>query len=326
MGYKKIGVIVTCYNKELYIERALGSILNQESLPDSLYIVNDCSNDSSALIINNNLKRIRDRIKSVEYIDLSFNVGASNARNMALKVAQDDYLMFLDADDSYARNYIKTVRQIINTQCNVGMICSSVIMESNNHVYPSKKVYSTFSIVNGVTFVNNPLESLSIESLFIGGGNVCFRAKDALGELFDPNERNMEEWDFYYRLTRKCLENNSRIIFNNEVGYNYNNLDDNSLSRKKVYYVKEIRLPKIISDLTLYEEKKYKSFLLSIWAYNSACRLANRRLRFVFLKMNFKEIRMMQKNRYMLGFCLSLLFNDSVIKLLKNEFKKRWYK
>ncbi len=89
-----VSIIITAYNYERYIERAIRSCLAQ-SMSDSEYeviVVNDCSTDNTALILDNYKDRIR-------IFNLDKNVGLAAARNFGVKQAKGQYVVFLDADD-----------------------------------------------------------------------------------------------------------------------------------------------------------------------------------------------------------------------------------
>ena len=90
----KISVILPVYNSEKYIEKAIESVLHQTFDDFELIIVNDGSTDNTLNIINefNDFR--------IELINQP-NQGPGAARNNALKIAQGEYVMFLDSDDWY---------------------------------------------------------------------------------------------------------------------------------------------------------------------------------------------------------------------------------
>lgn len=92
----KISVIVPVYNVEKYLAACLNSIVNQSFKEIEILIVNDGSTDSSQAII--------DQYQQVDKRIISFqktNGGLSSARNLGLKHAQGDYIIFIDSDDYY---------------------------------------------------------------------------------------------------------------------------------------------------------------------------------------------------------------------------------
>lgn len=96
-----ISVILPVYNGEKYIRKAVESVLNQSLSDFELIIVDDGSNDQTPSIINEfNDSRIK--------IITQTNQGPGASRNRALKIAKGDYVMYLDADDWYTPDALKT--------------------------------------------------------------------------------------------------------------------------------------------------------------------------------------------------------------------------
>ena len=89
-----VSVIVTIYNKEKTLKRAIESIINQKYSNIEIILVNDGSKDSSVLICNE--YKILD--KRVSVINKE-NEGQVLARKTGLKNAKGEYIVFVDADD-----------------------------------------------------------------------------------------------------------------------------------------------------------------------------------------------------------------------------------
>ena len=94
MKKPKISVIVPVYNVEKYLKECLNSILNQTFSNIEIICVNDGSTDSSRKILEE-YKRQDCRIKIVD----KENGGLSSARNAGLKVAEGEFISFIDSDD-----------------------------------------------------------------------------------------------------------------------------------------------------------------------------------------------------------------------------------
>lgn len=88
-----ISVIVPIYNSEHTICKCLDSVLSQSFKYIELILVDDGSTDASG--------RICDEYKSDERVSVlhQMNSGVSAARNAGLKLAQGEYIFFLDSDD-----------------------------------------------------------------------------------------------------------------------------------------------------------------------------------------------------------------------------------
>lgn len=317
-----IGVIITLYNKEEYILRALSSVLCQTQLPEKIIIINDCSSDTSLEKVSTFLAKNNVSIP-VTIIDLEKNVGAAEARNIAIQKLDTDYIMFLDADDQYEKDYINNLSKILSHEDYVGMIMSTVKMESSSLIYPSNKINKYLkNSDNNYSIIFKPFEILSIESLFIGGGNVCFN-KSLITEFFDPNEKNFEEWNFYYSLLKESLKRDYKLILNHIPSYIYNDIDEFSLSRKKIESHKKIVVPQLINRLNNKEEKKYKSLLISMWLNNAIDRLKNYKEKFLFIYNNKDIIKQTCINRYTIGAIVRLLVPSSLYSYLKNNYKRK---
>ncbi|MGM0874213.1 MAG: glycosyltransferase family 2 protein [Bacillota bacterium] len=89
-----ISIIVPIYNVEQYLHRCLDSILAQTFTDFELILVNDGSTDNSGEICD--LYAEKDtRIKII----YKKNGGLSDARNSGIKIAQGDFIGFIDSDD-----------------------------------------------------------------------------------------------------------------------------------------------------------------------------------------------------------------------------------
>lgn len=92
--YINMSVIVPIYNVEEYLPNCIDSLLNQKNLSLEIILVNDGSTDNSGLIAN----QYANRYEGIKVIHQE-NGGASAARNAGLKIAQGEYIAFIDSDD-----------------------------------------------------------------------------------------------------------------------------------------------------------------------------------------------------------------------------------
>lgn len=95
-----ISIIIPLYNKELFIERTLNSVLNQTYKDFEIILINDGSTDQSAAIV----KKHKDvRIKYIEQT----NHGVSATRNHGIKLSSGEFISFLDADDIWHPQFLE---------------------------------------------------------------------------------------------------------------------------------------------------------------------------------------------------------------------------
>lgn len=106
-----IGVVIPVYNRAIGLQRAVKSVLNQSTLVDEIIIVDDGSNDKTGAVIRA-LTKQHSVIKSI----YQSNHGVSAARNLGIKNTTSEWLAFLDSDDEWLENKIKTFLNHIKRQ------------------------------------------------------------------------------------------------------------------------------------------------------------------------------------------------------------------
>ncbi|MDO7253208.1 glycosyltransferase family 2 protein [Helicobacter cappadocius] len=98
-----VSVIIPSYNTSDFIGYAIDSVISQSFEDFECLIVDDASNDGSADIIQEFVKKD----SRVFCVLLQENVGVSKARNIALEKAKGRFIAFLDSDDVWHRDKLK---------------------------------------------------------------------------------------------------------------------------------------------------------------------------------------------------------------------------
>ena len=98
----KVSVIMPVYNAERYLHQALDTLLSQSEEEIEVIAVDDGSTDRSLEI----LKRYEARSERVR-VYTQKNQYAGVARNLGLKHARGEYVLFLDSDDFFEKDLIK---------------------------------------------------------------------------------------------------------------------------------------------------------------------------------------------------------------------------
>jgi len=110
-----LSVIIPVYNTEKYITECLESIYSQNFYDFEVICVNDGSTDTSLDKLQIYQKRHSDLI----IIDKA-NEGSGVARNLALKKAKGDYILFADSDDRYLDGaFNEIIKKINNTNIEI---------------------------------------------------------------------------------------------------------------------------------------------------------------------------------------------------------------
>lgn len=121
-------IIIPVYNKAPYIKKAIESILTQSFQYFELIVVNDGSKDNSLEVLHSINKTLE---KPFTIIDQK-NAGVSAARNNGVKIAQYEYIAFLDADDWWDATFLQELKGLIQEYPKAGIYGSSYYKVKNN--------------------------------------------------------------------------------------------------------------------------------------------------------------------------------------------------
>lgn len=140
MATPLISIIVPVYKVEKYIKRCVNSLRNQTISNIEIILINDgCPNGCGKII--EELRNEDNRIRVIHQT----NMGQSEARNAGLKIAQGEYIGFVDPDDWIEPEmYEKLSEAIINTKSDLA-ICGRRALNQHGTfdsvIKPEEKVY-----------------------------------------------------------------------------------------------------------------------------------------------------------------------------------------
>jgi glycosyltransferase involved in cell wall biosynthesis len=107
MSLPRVSVLIPCFNAQKFIAETLESVLSQTWPNIEVIVVDDGSQDSSALEVERFASRGVRLLKQA-------NRGAGVARNTALRASDGAFIQFLDADDIISPSKIETqLRRLI---------------------------------------------------------------------------------------------------------------------------------------------------------------------------------------------------------------------
>ncbi len=97
----EVSIITPVYNADRFLEQTISSVLKQNFQDWEWILIDDCSTDSSAMI----LETISD--PRIKWKKASENGGAGKTRNLALEMATGRFITFLDADDYWNPEFLE---------------------------------------------------------------------------------------------------------------------------------------------------------------------------------------------------------------------------
>ena len=202
----KISVIVPVYNVEKWLNMCIDSILAQSYKNLEIILVNDGSTDKSKDICDSYSKKDnRVRVLNIK------NSGQSVARNIGLKEAKGDYILFIDSDDYISDKAI--IEKFIN------------ILDSNNYDF----IYTSYC-----RFEDGNEEKIT-EILPINLTNNEIKNKEGKDILVDLLNKNSFHHAPYLKVCRKEFILNNKLFF--REGYYH---EDAEWTFKVFYYAKKI--------------------------------------------------------------------------------------
>lgn len=105
----RFSFIVPVYNGEKYLERCIEAILNQTFKNFEVILIDDGSKDNSVNI----MKEYQTKNENIVVYENKENKGVSYSRNVGIRNAKGEYLVFCDADDWYADNTLEIFEKAI---------------------------------------------------------------------------------------------------------------------------------------------------------------------------------------------------------------------
>jgi len=123
MAEPLVSIIIPVFNARKYLSETLTSALNQTWLNIEVIVVDDGSTDDS-LEIAKSFKQTRLHIIS------QHRKGACSARNAGFKIAQGQYIQFLDADDVISTNKIEKQLQLLQYLPGYVGLCTTIYFDN----------------------------------------------------------------------------------------------------------------------------------------------------------------------------------------------------
>lgn len=258
----KFSIIIPVYNVEKYLKKCLDSVFNQTYKDYEVIVVNDGSTDKSMDIVKD---------YNVKVINIK-HVSVSEARNIGVKKATGEYLIFLDSDDYWEKDLLKEINKSLDNNPDLVRFQVRTVTDTGEINNFNEKEFKGLS-------GEKAFEEISafhfIESVWC----YAIKRKYYIQEKFEFKKGMIHE-DF--GLTPLIIIKAKTVNSINYIGYNYYrragsimNTPDYKWTKKKVedFYKHYIWLNKEIEktniDATIFKSFISNSLILKITELNS---------------------------------------------------------
>lgn len=230
----KISIIVPIYNSEKYLRKCIESVLKQNYDSYELILIDDGSTDRSGIICD----EYANKYGKVNVVHKE-NKGVSNSRNIGIKKARGEYILFLDSDDWLEENSLIKINRIIREK-KVDVL-----------VFGYKEVYENNNTVNLKPYRNireNDFEKIVLDiSDNIKGFLFNKLIKKSCIEYYFDESVYVKE-DLYFLLQNRA--NFKKIYIIQDVVYNYQIrcMSVSHSNKKNEKYISTLKVDKYIFE------------------------------------------------------------------------------
>ncbi len=156
-----VSVVIPCFRCARTIDDAIASIRSQTLRPTEVLLVEDGSGDDTLA----NLHRIAAEHEAgwIKVIALPANGGPSGARNAGWEQADQPYIAFLDADDSWAPRKLELQMAALEADSAIVLIAHRMVVRPRGTVVPESRTPSRARIVGRHRLLfHNPFPTASV--------------------------------------------------------------------------------------------------------------------------------------------------------------------
>ena len=182
-----VSIITPSYNSQAFIKVCIDSVLSQTYTNWEMIIVDDKSCDESVRYIESLIKNI----EKITLIVLDENVGAAEARNKALEVAQGEYIAFLDSDDIWFPNKLEEQLDFMKK--------NNYAFTFTSYVPVSEKMNQTFSPI----LVPNEIDYVGYCKNTIIGCLTVVINRTIVGDFKMPNIRSSHDMALWLLIMKR---------------------------------------------------------------------------------------------------------------------------
>lgn len=258
-----ISLIIPVFNVEEYLEQCLESIIEQSFSDYEVILVDDGSTDKSMEII----REYKKRFNQVKVLSQR-NKGVSEARNLALKYAKGEYVLYIDSDDFLKFNMLEIMVNKANktnadiVMCNYNLYYG--VNNKNNRVVSynvlEDKIYSSSEVIDMILNFNiqGQLWNKLFKKSLLLENNFEFESGRYIQDIFP---------------VFKVINNSNKIAFINDDLYCYRQRDTSTIHKKNTklaedyYHAMTSIIQYIIKNNLQVNSNSFKVFRASVLSY-----------------------------------------------------------
>lgn len=205
----KLSIIVPIYNVAPYLRKCVDRVLAQDITDYEIILVDDGSPDECPQICDEYVEKY-DNIRVVH----QENAGLSAARNSGVKVAQGNYIMFVDSDDYLQPNVLGILMaQVERDDLDVLRFRYQNVRESGEAFAPYKDMtnYNDYSSTptDGLTFLNERMGTQCYAWQFIVKTDIVRQELFTHGIYFEDTD-----WTPRVLLRAKRVSSTDLVVYN----------------------------------------------------------------------------------------------------------------
>lgn len=204
-----VSVVMSAYNSESSIAESIESILNQSYQNIEFLIIDDCSTDRTADVIESYL----EKNKNIKFTKNKTNLGLTKSLNILIKKSSGQYIARQDADDISLHHRVQEQMQLLKSN-NLDFCTTRAIIKDSMKLIPGVSSFLPKKIV------------LKFKNPFIHG--TLLAKKTAINEIgnYDENFIYAQDYKLFYDLLK--YNYNFRVILKPQYILNIkNNISEN---------------------------------------------------------------------------------------------------
>jgi teichuronic acid biosynthesis glycosyltransferase TuaG len=184
---QRVSVVIPTYNRIGTVRAAVDSALAQSLPPSEVIIVDDGSTDGTERLFSQASGSLI--YKKVEHSGLP-----AVARNAGIKLATGDFVAFLDSDDRWEPDHLRTKVEVMRNYSDVGLACSGAVSSR-----------SQAALFGGVPSGRKSLKELLAGNFVVLSSAVARRTVIQEAGAFDERKelRAYEDYELWIRLATK---------------------------------------------------------------------------------------------------------------------------